>query len=344
MTRRTIDPPLALAVRLRRMRSPAAAILLVAAASLPLPDAAAEDPAPGPADVLVLRDGRRLEGSVVAEDATGVTFRSGGTTRFHSADAIERIDRAADASTQPREGGAAEPAQRAGTGDATTAAPGVAPERRTPPQAPRAAPLSDEARRWFVELAARAGSGDEQVRRSVAAALRALGPATLPALRAAAEAAQDPAARSLLLRVAEEFDVAPGPPRDGPAPAGPSPGGPSRPDPTPPDGRRPARGALFEKVASELELRDEQRPGFLRVLGTLERESQGILRLVRQEGLAPAEASAKLEELKSRTRMAALEVLDAGQSEAFEPLLVRYVDGQLDRATKAARQPAREKP
>jgi hypothetical protein len=267
----------------------------------------------------------------VAQDETGVTFRSGGATRFHAADRVEKVELGvgAPAPADPRAAAPGGPA--AGSEEPRDRSPGKAAD------APRVAPLlSEKAAAWVAELAARSNSTDEQVRRSVAAALRALGPAAVPTIRAQAASATDPAARTFLERVAAEIASRKAVPDD-PPPLDAT-GTPPRPD------RRPGgRGALVEKIAAELEAREDQRPGLVRVLGDLERDGHRILRSVREEGLTPADATTRFAELRDRIRTAAATVLDEGQAAAFEGMLDRWIEGQKERAAKAAAKPAPEK-
>lgn len=337
-----------------------APLVLAACAALGLASAAAraELVLSPVGDRLVLKDGRTLEGELVAETADGVTFRSGGTARFYGSDQIERKERGAApqapsaAGTQPEAGGAAD------TGSAP--APTPAPEKSARPGkeefGKRPKVLTDASRAWVAELAAKASSTeDDQVRRGIAAALEALGPAAIPAIRDAAANA-NPGGQSFLTRVADRLaeklprkgeglgadgtggGAAPEKGEDGmTAGATPAPGG---------DvgrkgvgekgaGERGKGRALFEKLAADLELRDDQRPAFGTILMKLDRARGQLSREV-EGGLPLADAATRLETAKTDVLTAARGVLDAGQMEMFTELSARHFDDLAARLAKIA--------
>jgi len=326
----------------RERRLLPAALLAIGLGFVPVaPAARGDDPSPDtrPADVLVLRDGRRLEGVLVGESDELVTFRSGGTTRAYARTEVERIDRAP--SVAPGGGAAGE------KGPAASDAP-KAPARdakKAQREDRRGTALGEAGRAWLAELAAKAGTDDPQVRRSVAAALRALGPAAEPALREAAGRAESAAARSLLLEVADAVAAdakrargpdarrAPGgdaqEPGDMPTDGGATGPGAAPQPPRPDDaaGRRRALRGAADRLLAELELREEQRVRMQEVLGALERRQGELFRDLRRGTVAPGDAATKVDDVRRATLEDAKAVLDPAQFDVFEDRAQRYFDG-----------------
>ncbi len=307
------------------------------------------DASTGGADVLVLKDGRRLEGTCVAEGEDGVTFRANGSTRFYPRDQIERRERGAAPAPAP-EAPTAQP-----SGD--TAAPGAAPEPAPKPEAakkskaPKA--LTEESRAWVRELAGKATTSDETVRRSLAAALRACGPTAVPTIREVAASMTDAGAKSFLESVAAEMSAGKGErPAKGPAPGAaetkapePAMGGvpsegetPKKPD-APVMGKRPeggkGRGGMFEKLAQELELRDDQRQPFMALLGGMEKSRGQAVRELENGGSVES-ARTKIAEIRTTTLDGARGILDAGQMEAFDVVAERFFGEMEMRIEKLA--------
>lgn len=318
---------------------------------VPVSTACADEPAPATAaaDVLVLKDGRRLEGLVVAETDDAVTFRAGGATRMYARTDVDRIERSA----APAPGGVADtPAPPAGTAPS----PAPAPDKKKDAFGKKGKVLTDAARTWIRDLARSAEVEDEQVRRSVAAALRALGPVAVPSILEAASASATPGVKEFLERVAAEMS---GGKKDGPRPAatadgtppepgmqGPSPGAPGGAPPAPgvapggpPEGRRPGRAAL-DKLSADLELRDEQRPKMGELMGGLERKQFALLREVKQGGIAADQVTTRVDALRKETLDAARTFLDVPQYDLFEEHARRYFDGILTRAVRGEGRPA----
>lgn len=316
----------------------------------------ADDAATAGADVLVLKDGRTLAGTVVAESDDGVTFRAGGTTRLYARADVERVARGG-ASAKPA-GGDARGATPAPPGEgadpaATEPAPGKPAIDKSTGKAvekgigKKGKVLTEASRAWIRDLAARAATDDDQVRRSIAAALRALGPAAVPAIRDCAAAATDPAARQLLERVAADMEGRGGradePDRPAMDDAGMAPEAPgARPgaDTPPAPPRRPGRDAL-ERLLADLELRDDQRPKMAELLGGLERRQFEMLREIRQGTLAPDRVPLRIEEVRKATLDASRAILDDAQYDVFDDRAQRYFDAMLVRATRGeAKTPA----
>jgi hypothetical protein len=275
-------------------------------------------------DVLLLKDGRKLEGSVVAETPEGVTFRSGGTTRFYAADQVAKAERGAAPAPVP-----------APAGDGPAAKPGDPAPVAKAPKEKRPKAMTDESRQWIRDLAARARTQDEIVRRSIAAALHACGPAAAPTILEAAAAEQDPAAKAFLESVAADL-TRKGDRRDGPPTA--KPGGDREPDPAMGGDRtmRPlGKGGLFDRLAAELELRDDQRASFAGVLLGMEKARGQAVRELEGGGTLES-ARGKLADAKKTVLDGAKGVLDAGQLEAFEPIAERHFHEMENRLAKLA--------
>ncbi|MCE9634118.1 MAG: hypothetical protein K8T90_00300 [Planctomycetes bacterium] len=200
-------------------------ILAAAIAAVALPDAPrtarADDAVPGgvapvPEDRLILKDGRSLGGRVIAETPDAITFRSGSSTRMYPMADVDRLERAPlGQPAAPGPAGSADagvpsnPPAGSGSGSGadappTTAQPPAAPEKKNT-FGKKGKVLSDAARAWVRELAARAETADEQVRRSIAAGLRAFGPIAGPAILEGAANATTPSARAFLESVAADL-------------------------------------------------------------------------------------------------------------------------------------------
>ena len=154
--------------------------------------------------VLVLRDGRRVQGRLVGRDDELVTLRTAGVVRAYRVADVERFEEVSVPVPVEIPSGSAD------TGSATDAAP----VDKAAKQAERkrnkgAETLSEPASLWLAQLVRRVadttGERDPAVEKSVAAAVRALGPAAAPRLRAAAADAA-PDVRRRLERLAQEAE------------------------------------------------------------------------------------------------------------------------------------------
>lgn len=338
---------------MRVPRSLSAFVLVVSTLAASAGAATAGEAGAPPAERLVLKDGRVLDGEVLAETAEGVTFRAGGTARFYAKDAIERREAlAAPATTAPETSpppGAPTSSDSAAPASAPTSASDAPPAAGKPAKpskdefGKRGKVLTDASRAFVAELAAKAAqTDDEQVRRSIAAALEALGPASVPAIRDAAAAAP-PDARQFLTRVADRLAErlprkGEGLPKDGGAPddgmtsGDPAPGAPPDAGPKGPGGKgqgekgQGERGrGMFDKLARDLELRDDQRPAFAAVLMKMERSRGQIARDV-EGGLPVADAESRIAAVRSEVLDGARGVLDAGQMAMFEEIAARHFE------------------
>lgn len=344
--------------RLRRLRAlTLAAVLGLVVAGAGATTARAEGDAPAHGgDVLVLKDGRRLEGTCVAEGDDGITFLANGTTRFYPRDQIERRERGAAPLPAPA---SEPPAANPGGGTAPGAAPEPAPKPDAAKKSKAPKALTEESRAWVRELAGKATSPDETVRRSLAAALRACGPAAVPTIRDVAASMTDAGAKAFLESVAVEMSAGKGErgPKGAPRMPGETatPGETKAPDsemggmptegdaPKKPDvagaGKRPdggrGRGGMFEKLSQELELRDDQRQPFTTLLGGMEKSRGQAVRELENGGSAEA-ARTKIAEIRTTTLDGARGILDAGQMEAFEVVAERFFTEMEMRMEKLA--------
>jgi hypothetical protein len=276
--------------------------------------AAAED-APSAAstqDVVVMKDGRRLEGEVVAEDDRFVSLKSGGVTRAYAKDQVASVEKASRP-TAPDGGTGATPA--------TPAAPESAKGKKNKGDR-RDVPLSDAAKKWLDDLILRAADADETVRRSIGAAVQALGPQAVPTLRAARDAAPEGPQKQFLDRLANEIEQR----RDrrlrgeGDGPDGPmGPGG------------RPGmgRGAvedMMQKLSTELELTDDEKPKVESIVADVLRRRFEIFRDARREGLSQEQIAEKAAALRGDTLTRMKEVLTAPQYAEFEEMANRFFE------------------
>jgi hypothetical protein len=261
-------------------------LLLVAGLAWGDGDQPVNPPAPATAaaaarDVIVLKSGGRLEGEIIAEDDANVSLKSGGVTRAYARDTIASIERA----------------PRAATPAPATDAPGAAPS--PPPDAGNAkkgkgdrrdAPLSDAAKKWLDELVARSADADESVRRSIGAAIGALGPQVVPVLRAAAAAAAEGPQKQFLDRLAADIEQ-----RDARR-EGMGPGGPMG-----PRGGAARRGLeeMMQRLTTELELTDDERPKVEAILADWGRKRFEAFGQARRDGLSPEQMQEKVAELRT---------------------------------------------
>lgn len=273
-------------------------VFVLAAAERVFADEPAPPPAaPAAADVVTLKDGRRLEGEVIAEDDRFVSVKVGGVTRAYAKDSVASIERG----QRPAAGAPA----------AEGARPAV-PEKekgKKKAKAPAAAELSDAARAWLDELLAKSADADATVRRSVAAAVAALGPAAAPAVRAAAEAAPEGPQKEFLSRLAEMTTS-----RKAARPFAPPPPG------APPEGAdaRPPGADAVRRIADELSLREDQRPKFEALLYETFARRLELFRSAKREGLTAETVEEKSATIRSELLSEMKRLLDAAQYAAFE--------------------------
>ena len=332
-------------------RSPIVLTLALALASAS-PTLADEGAKPAPqaqaaADVLTLADGRRISGRIVAEDDRFVSIESAGTTRAYAKDTITSIERA------PRPAAEKDPA--AGAPGSPSATPAPQPPGKDGKQKKgdrRDAPLTESAKAWLDALIAKSAEGDETVRRSVAAAIAALGREAIPAVRAAAEAAQEGPQKQFLTRLAESLEA----PRDkrmrgdGAGPDGPMPGpdAPGRADP----GRKFVAG-LMARLGTELELRDEQKPKVEAVVQDMVKRRAQLQRTAQAEGFTAEQLAEKATSLRTEVLAAMKAILDEPQYALFQEMAARLVETPKVRdnpapkdagAAPAAPQPGNDQP
>jgi hypothetical protein len=91
---------------------------------------------------------------------------------------------------------------------------------------------------------------------------------------------------------------------------------------------------LLDKLAADLELRDDQKVRMEELLGGIERRQFGLLREARQGAITTEELPARIEALRGETLGTARAFLDPAQSDLFEERAQRYFDGLLLRATR----------
>ena len=311
---------------MRRLAIPLTFALLLGAAPVSLAGGDAPAAAQAPADVITLKDGRRLEGEIVAEDDKFVSINAGGTTRAYARDTIASIEKA------PRP----KPATDAGTPQAGAPAAGPAREDAKRGKGDRKdAPLSESAKAWLDALIAKTADGDETVRRSVAAAISALGRQAVPAVRAAANAATEGPQKQFLTRLADEMESR-GRDRkmrgDAPGPDGQTPG----PDAA---GRGPGKRmleGLMTRLSAELELKDEQKPKVEAVMQAMMTQRFEIYRAAQTEGLTAEQVAERVTALRTDVLAKMKAVLDEPQYALFEDMAARLVE--------APKVPQREKP
>jgi hypothetical protein len=294
-----------------------------------------------PSDVLTLKDGRRLEGEIVGEDDRFVSLRSGGVTRSYAKDSVASVERA----IRPPAGGAPA-AGSAETPPSPAEPPGKQKKKDRPDR--KDAPLSDAAKSWLEALLARSGDADETVRRSVGAAIGAMGPQAIPAVRAAESAAADGAQKQFLGRLATDMEArrdkrgrAPGMPPEGMAPDGAMPG--QEPG-APPAGRaggprRPLED-MMQRLTADLELREEQKPKVEAILKDALQKRFEIFRDARRDGLGPDEVAAKVEPLRTALLSEMKPALDEPQYAMFEEAAKRIFESQRGPTPPKPQEPA----
>lgn len=296
--------------------------------------------APSTQDVLTLKDGRRLEGEVVGEDDRFVTLRSGGVTRSYARDSIASVERGAKT---PATG-----APAAGT-DATPPAPAEPAGKQKKKDRPdrKDAPLSEAAKAWLDALLARSADADETVRRSVGAAIGALGPQAIPAVRAAEASAADGPQKQFLGRIAADMEARrdrrvrePGTPPDGMAPDGSTPGkGPGASPGGRADGPRRPVEDMLQRMTTELELRDEQKPKVEAILKDALQKRFELFRDARRDGLGPEDVAAKVAPLRADLLAQMKPVLDEPQYAMFEEMARRMFEAQRAPAPQKPQEP-----
>ncbi len=288
------------------------------AAKPPTPPAATS-----PQDVVVLKDGRRLEGEIVGEDDRAVSLKSGGVTRTYMKDSIASIEKA------PRTAAPSDPSGRPGAAPATPPAPtdpakgkkGAKGERRD-------APLSDAGKKWLDDLIAKsADAGDDSVRRSIAQAIQALGPSAIAAVRAAQAAAPEGPQKQFLDRVATDMEQRRDR-RDGPD------GGPGRPA----QGRRQL-DEFMQRLTTEAELKDDQKPKVEAVLQDWGKKRGELFLSARRDGLSQEQLQEKAAALRADLFAQMKTVLTEPQDAVFEEMANKMFEAQ--RAGAPGKQPAK---
>jgi hypothetical protein len=302
---------------------------LVMAAAVARADGDGAGPAPQPApaaaaptDTITLKDGRRLEGEVVGEDDRFISLRSGGVTRMYAKDSIASVEKA------PRAPGQPDSSANPGAAPSQPPAPPAGKEKKKDKVDRRDAPLSEPAKAWLAELLAKAADADESVRRSIGAAIGALGPQAIPAVRAAQAAAPDGPQKQFLDKLAGDMesrrDRRPGATGDGMGPDGMQPG---------PDGGRPGGGRrgldeLMQRVSTELQLRDDQKPKVEAILQDVMKRRFEIARDARRDGLTAEQVAEKVTPLRADLLVQMKTVLDEAQNSMFEEMAKRLFDMQ----------------
>jgi hypothetical protein len=315
------------------MRRSEIALTLALTLATAFPALADDAPKPVPqaqaaADVLTLSDGRKITGRIVAEDDRFVSIESAGTTRAYPRDTITSIERA------PRPAADKDPAGGAAGSPAGTPAPQPPGKDGKQKKGDRKdAPLSETAKAWLDALIAKSAEGDETVRRSVAAAISALGRPAIPAVRAAADAAQEGPQKQFLTRLAEVLDSR-GDRKmrgDGAGPDAPMPGpdAPGRADP----GRKFVAG-LMARLSAELELRDEQKPKVEAVVQDIVKRRAQLQRAAQTEGFTAEQLAEKATALRTEMLAQMKAILDEPQYALFQEMAERLVE------TPKARDPA----
>lgn len=294
--------------------------LALGLSSVAVNEARADDPTQAPAkvDVVTLKDGRKLEGQIVAEDDRFVSISSGGTTRAYARDTIASIEKA------PRPQAGQDGAAAAPQAGAPPAAPAGA-DGKKPKAERKETPLSDSAKAWLDALIAKSADGDESVRRSVAAAIGALGRPAAPVVRAAATAAPEGPQKQFLTRLADDLDS----PRnrkmrgEGAGPDGQAPGPDASGRPGQP--RRMLEG-LMARLSTELELRDEQKPKVETVMQGVLTQRMQLFRTAQSEGLTAEQVTEKVTALRTDMLAQMKAVLDEPQYTLFQEMAARLVE------------------
>jgi hypothetical protein len=263
--------------------------------------AAPASPAPAPGeDVLVLKDGTEVRGRITAEDDTGYAVKVNGSLRVVEKSNVAEVRRGA-----PAPEGETEPAK----GDRK-----MDKERRKDRKGgePDAVPLTEEGRAWAKGCLDRLLSADPAIQRSAAEALRALGPAVVPFLREARDAAADETGKKAIERVlgsmeSMEKDRKP------------------RPDAAKPG--QPGRGpAMLERVRTELALDDATSRTVGKALLDFGRETREVMEDARDGLITYEDARTKATGLRGKLR-------DGLKGTLSEEQLVK-LDGILDEMGK----------
>jgi hypothetical protein len=273
-----------------------------------------------PIDAITLKDGRRLEGEIVGEDDRFVSLKSGGVTRMYAKDSIASVAKAPRAAGQPDASGTP------GAAPGQTPAPPAGKEKKKDKGDKRDAPLSESAKTWLAELLAKTADADESVRRSIGAAIGALGPQAIPAVRAAQAAAPDGPQKQFLEKLAGDMETRRDrrPPGDGMGADGMPPG---------PDGGRPPAGRrgldeMVQRVSTELELRDDQKPKVEAILQDVMKKRFEIYRDARRDGLTAEQVAERVTPLRADLLAQMKAVLDEAQNSMFEDMAKRLFEMQ----------------
>jgi hypothetical protein len=270
-------------------------------------------PATRSVDVVVLADGTRLEGRIVGENAEFLSLRAAGVTRAYAKDKLADVIRGVAAPTPDRAEGA-EGAERGPTTSDAAAKPEQKKPKRKDERRGDAAPLEPGAKAWLRMLLTRVDDPDKAIQRSVAAGVRALGPAAMPVVQEAADAAQGEHKQALerlaaSLRKKPKKDAAKGEPA------------PKKDDMR---GAAARRGrAAMDRLSDELNLSQEQRPQAAKVIGDYRRQSNALRRRVRDGQLTEEEAQAELAALQDTGLEAMRAILDETQFLVFEEYATR---------------------
>jgi sRNA-binding regulator protein Hfq len=264
-------------------------------------------------DVIVLKNGTRLEGEVVGEDDRAVSLKSGGVTRTYMKDSIASVEKA------PR---AAAPSDPAGQPGAAPPAPAEPAKGKKGKGERRDAPLSEAAKRWLDELVAKtANADDDVVRRSVTQAIQALGPSAIPALRAAQTAAPDGPQKQFLDRLASDMEQKRDRRGEGMGPDGGGPGG------RPAQARR-ALDDMMQKLTTELELKDDQKPKVEAVLADFGKKRFEAFAASRRDGLSQEQMQEKVAALRTDMLAQMKAVLTEPQYALFEAEAAKLFEAQ----------------
>jgi len=300
---------------------------LVMAAAVARADGDGTPPAPQPApaatapsDTITLKDGRRLEGEIVGEDDRFVSLKSGGVTRMYAKDSIASVDKA------PRAAGRTDSSANPGGAQGQPPAPPAGKDKKKDKGEKRDAPLSEPAKAWLAELLTKTADADESVRRSIGAAIGALGPQAIPAVRAAQAAAPDGPQKQFLEKLAGDMETRRDrrPPGDGVGADGMPPG---------PEGGRPAAGRrgldeMVQRVSTELELRDDQKPKVEAILQDVMKKRFEIFRDARRDGLTADQVAERVTPLRADLLARMKTVLDEAQNSMFEDMAKRLFEMQ----------------
>ena len=260
-------------------------------------------------DVLVLKDGTEIRGRITAEDDSGYAIKVGGSNRLVEKEKVQELRRGLPAAAPEAEpaaqgGGAADEKER----KRRRALRGEAAMENAPP-------LTADAEAWARVCIERVlAAGDDVTRRSAAEAIRALGPAAMPLIRAAREGA-DEKGKALLDRVAESMSRGAGRkkgPPDGAPPAVPP--GLEKKGAT----MRPGPKGVMERVRTELGLGDEALRTTGMALLQFGRDVRETMADARDGLVTYEEARSKVGEMRGKLR------------ESLSPTLTAEQLGKLD--------------